>query len=73
MWNAQAHYNEVYAPGLEDAWYIHADENEGGFVICRTFEDMWVTLKERFDTIPEAQAYASKVARGEIRLSNPNF
>lgn len=66
------HANEI---DYMDGWFIHCPEPEDedqGFRICRTFEDMWVTLREEFDSLEEAQAYSMKVKSGEIRLSNVN-
>lgn len=54
-----------------DGWYIHGDP-DGIFRLCRSMDDMWVTLRKEFDSIEEATEYADKIIRGEIRVSDPN-
>ena len=68
--NESTHANDIDI----NEWYIHCPEPDEDQIyrVCRTYEDMWVTLREEFDTLEDAQAYALKLRAGEIRLSNVN-
>lgn len=65
--------NEI--PVLEgEGWYVHGPEEDEdcGYLVCRTFEDMWVTLRKEFDTLEEAMDYAMALNEGRHQLSNVN-